>query len=312
MIRGAAKNHAHVAVLTDPAQYGPVLDELRKARRDALGRDPLPAGRGGLPAHRAVRRGDRGLPPRPGRGGPARRRGLPGAAGDRRRARAVAPLRREPAPGRRVLPPGRRPARAERGRPAPRPRALLQQPARLVGRPRPAARVRRPGRGRDQAHQPVRRRPRAGAGEAVRRAKACDPVSIYGGIVGLNRTVDLRGGEGAVRHPARDPVRARLRAGRARGDPPDQEEVPGVPAPVRAARLSGARAGAAERLGRAAAPGGDLVDLDGRASRWSRAGRRARRSSLPCASRGGWASTPSPTPSCSPPRNRWWASGPVR
>ena len=31
MIRGAAKNHAHVAVLTDPAQYGPVLDELRKA-----------------------------------------------------------------------------------------------------------------------------------------------------------------------------------------------------------------------------------------------------------------------------------------
>jgi len=30
-----------------------------------------------------------------------------------------------------------------------------------------------------------------GVGEAVRRAKACDPVSIYGGIVGVNRTVDL-------------------------------------------------------------------------------------------------------------------------
>ena len=30
MIRGAAKNHAHVAVITDPGQYGPVLDELRK------------------------------------------------------------------------------------------------------------------------------------------------------------------------------------------------------------------------------------------------------------------------------------------
>jgi phosphoribosylaminoimidazolecarboxamide formyltransferase/IMP cyclohydrolase len=29
------------------------------------------------------------------------------------------------------------------------------------------------------------------AGEAARKAKACDPVSIYGGIVGLNRTVDL-------------------------------------------------------------------------------------------------------------------------
>ena len=29
MIRAAAKNHAHVAVLVDPAQYGPALDELR-------------------------------------------------------------------------------------------------------------------------------------------------------------------------------------------------------------------------------------------------------------------------------------------
>jgi phosphoribosylaminoimidazolecarboxamide formyltransferase/IMP cyclohydrolase len=28
-------------------------------------------------------------------------------------------------------------------------------------------------------------------GEAVRKAKACDPVSIYGGIVGVNRRVDL-------------------------------------------------------------------------------------------------------------------------
>ena len=30
MVRAAAKNHAHVAVLVDPAQYGPVLDELRR------------------------------------------------------------------------------------------------------------------------------------------------------------------------------------------------------------------------------------------------------------------------------------------
>ena len=29
------------------------------------------------------------------------------------------------------------------------------------------------------------------AGEAVRKAKACDPVSIYGGIVGVNRPLDL-------------------------------------------------------------------------------------------------------------------------
>src|SRR5260370_11210033 len=31
MIRGAAKKNGQVAVLTDPAQYGPVLDELRKS-----------------------------------------------------------------------------------------------------------------------------------------------------------------------------------------------------------------------------------------------------------------------------------------
>jgi phosphoribosylaminoimidazolecarboxamide formyltransferase / IMP cyclohydrolase len=30
MVRAAAKNHAHVAVLVDPAEYGPVLDELRR------------------------------------------------------------------------------------------------------------------------------------------------------------------------------------------------------------------------------------------------------------------------------------------
>jgi phosphoribosylaminoimidazolecarboxamide formyltransferase / IMP cyclohydrolase len=31
MIRGAAKNHGGVGVVTDPSQYGPVLDELRKS-----------------------------------------------------------------------------------------------------------------------------------------------------------------------------------------------------------------------------------------------------------------------------------------
>jgi phosphoribosylaminoimidazolecarboxamide formyltransferase/IMP cyclohydrolase len=30
MVRAAAKNHEHVAVLVDPAEYGPVLDELRR------------------------------------------------------------------------------------------------------------------------------------------------------------------------------------------------------------------------------------------------------------------------------------------
>ena len=33
MVRAAAKNHAHVGVVVDPADYEPVLDELRSARR---------------------------------------------------------------------------------------------------------------------------------------------------------------------------------------------------------------------------------------------------------------------------------------
>src|SRR5271166_6236599 len=31
MVRSAAKNHAHVAVVTDPADYGAILDEMRAA-----------------------------------------------------------------------------------------------------------------------------------------------------------------------------------------------------------------------------------------------------------------------------------------
>ncbi len=98
--------------VTDPGQYGPVLEELRARRRGAVRRHALPAGLRGVPAHRPVRRGDRGLPARAGRDGAPRRRGrdgLSGAPAGGRRARPDAALRREPAPGRRVLPPVRGP-----------------------------------------------------------------------------------------------------------------------------------------------------------------------------------------------------------
>lgn len=36
MVRAAAKNHAHVGVLVDPADYGPVLDELRESEDHKL------------------------------------------------------------------------------------------------------------------------------------------------------------------------------------------------------------------------------------------------------------------------------------
>ena len=43
MVRAAAKNHAHVGVVVDPADYEPVLAELRDGRT-AVGGDPPPAG----------------------------------------------------------------------------------------------------------------------------------------------------------------------------------------------------------------------------------------------------------------------------
>ena len=60
MVRAAAKNHAHVAVVVNPADYGAVLDEVRAdgaltaATRRRLARDAFAA-------HRRVRRADRGV-----------------------------------------------------------------------------------------------------------------------------------------------------------------------------------------------------------------------------------------------------------
>ena len=57
----------------------------------------------------------------------------------------------------------------------------------------------------------------ATVGAAMARAKASDPVSIYGGIVGVNRAAGHGGGGRARAGSSRDPLRAGLRAGRARG-----------------------------------------------------------------------------------------------
>ena len=58
MVRAAAKNHAGVAVVVDPADYPRVLEEL-EASGGSLGSDALRAGAEGLRAHRRLRRRDR-------------------------------------------------------------------------------------------------------------------------------------------------------------------------------------------------------------------------------------------------------------
>ena len=185
MIRGAAKNHAHVAVVTDPGQYGPVLEELR--------------------------RGDGGL-------SDATRFRL-AAEAFRRTAQydaAIAAYLREP---------------GATGFPERLPvDGALAQTLRYGENPHQPAAFYRPTAGAlglsaaTQLHGPelsynnlldwsaalglllefddpaavvIKHTNPCGValgqsvGEAARRAKACDPVSIYGGIVGVNRTVDL-------------------------------------------------------------------------------------------------------------------------
>jgi phosphoribosylaminoimidazolecarboxamide formyltransferase / IMP cyclohydrolase len=194
MIRGAAKNHAHVAVITDPGQYGPVLEELRRSD-------------GGLSDGTRFRLAFEAF---------------------RRTAQydaAIAAYLREPGAT------GRPAAAAATGFPERLPvGGALAQTLRYGENPHQAAAFYRPSgdalglSAATQLHGPelsynnlldwsaalglllefddpaavvIKHTNPCGvalgqsAGEAARRAKACDPVSIYGGIVGLNRTVDL-------------------------------------------------------------------------------------------------------------------------
>ncbi len=191
MIRGAAKNHAHVAVLTDPAQYGPVLDELRKS--DGTLSDETRF-RLAADAFRRTAQYDAAI---------ATYLRDPSAAG---RSAAAGFPERLAIDGVRVqsLRYGENPHQAAAFyRPAKGPLGLsaatqLHGPelsynnlldwsaalGLLLEFDDPAAVV-------IKHTNPCGVALGAGAGEAIRRAKACDPVSIYGGIVGLNRTVDL-------------------------------------------------------------------------------------------------------------------------
>ena len=193
MIRGAAKNHAHVAVVTDPAQYGPVLDELRgsdgvlsaetrfrlaaeafrrTAQYDAAIaaylRDPVAAGRGAEPPafpERLTLEGVRVQSLRYGEN--------PHQAAAFYRDAAGAPI-------------GLSAARQLHG-PELSYNNLLDWSAALgllLEFDDPAAVV-------IKHTNPCGVALGRTVGEAMARAKACDPVSIYGGIVGLNRTVDM-------------------------------------------------------------------------------------------------------------------------
>jgi phosphoribosylaminoimidazolecarboxamide formyltransferase/IMP cyclohydrolase len=193
MIRGAAKNHAHVAVVTDPGQYGPVLDELR--RGDGALSDATRF-RLAFEAFRRTAQYDAAI---------AAYLREPGAVGRVAAAPDGFPDRLT-IEGSRVqaLRYGENPHQsAAFYRPAGTPLGLgaatqLHGPelsynnlldwsaalGLLLEFEAPTAVV-------IKHTNPCGVATGQSAGEAARRAKACDPVSIYGGIVGVNRTVDL-------------------------------------------------------------------------------------------------------------------------
>ncbi len=145
-------------------------------------------------------------------------------------------------------------------------------------------------------------------GEAMARAKACDPC------------LDLRrhrrrqpyprpgGCPRAGWHLRRDPVRARLRPRRTGGATPHQEEVPRVRGADRAGRPARPPGRVPQRPRRAArAVDRPRRPRPGRARDGDAAGADRGRDSGLCASPGASPSTPSPTPSCWRPPSRWWA-----
>ena len=239
MVRAAAKNHAHVGVVVDPADYATVLDELRADRR-AVGGDPAAPGPRGVRRHVRLRRRHRRLAGRHRRADDRRRR-LPATLTVRlERAQDLrygenphqhaARYRRV---GRRVVGP-RRAARRQG--------AELPQPVRRRGGVAPGPPLRRAGVRHRQARQPVRgrrrrrhrHRVRAGQrvrpGQRLRRHRRRQPAAVGGagrrpgaGVHRGRRGPRLRGGrprhadgeaEPAGAHRRRPRRRSRSTSGR--------------------------------------------------------------------------------------------------
>ena len=192
MLRAAAKNFRHVAVVVDPADYALLLEQLdREGGIDAATRlyfaqkafrhtgryeaaiagyfAQVEAARGGYVAGRVGR--DLPLSPEP-----------------HLREGAGPALRREPAPARGLLQRPRLDALLGGGRAqAAGQGALVQQHPRPRRRLAAGHRARRAGLRDREAHEPVRHRHSARSPlEAYERAWACDPTSAFGGIVAFN------------------------------------------------------------------------------------------------------------------------------
>ena len=238
MIRAAAKNHADVTVVVEPADYAQVLAEL--AQHGGMTTLEL---RQKLAAKAYARTAayDAAISNWFAETLQRRRAGLSRL---RRQADRGAALRREPAPERRVLPRARRALRRRHARARCRAsssptttsttptRPMNASPSSIPSAPRPAS----------SSSTPIRAAWRKATSllDAYRKALACDPTSAFGGIVALNRTLDA---EAAQSHH-RDLHRGDHRAGRQRRGDQDRggEKEPAAAAGRRPARSARAPA----------------------------------------------------------------------
>ena len=295
MVRSAAKNFRHVAVVVDPADYGLLLEQLdRPGGIDAATR--LFFAQKAFRAHRPLRRRDRRLL-LPGRGA---RRGLR-ARGDRRDL-PVSPephlregpgpaLRREPAPARRVLQRPRLDPLLGGGRAqAAGQGALLQQHPRPGRRLAAGDRARGSGLRDRQAHEPLRDGARLGAARGLRARVVLRPglgLRRHRRLQRAARRGDRAEDERAVR---RGGDRARLREGGARRarqeDEPARDEHGHDGSPQGHRLRPAAGDGRAARAAVGPAPPGAGALRGGHQARAVR-----RRSGRPCSSPGPSSST---------------------
>jgi phosphoribosylaminoimidazolecarboxamide formyltransferase/IMP cyclohydrolase len=198
MVRSSAKNYAGVAIVTDPEDYAPLLDEM-KANGGAL----QLATRFGLAKKAFTHTArydsmianwltglDEGAEAKPGsRPDPG---DLPGQAATGLRPHRNPALRRKLAPERRLLP-RHQPARRQHRRlhPVAGQGTVLQQHRRLRCRLGMRQNLRRPGLRHRQARQPVRRGIDGTLLGAYEKAFKTDSTSAFGGIIAFNGEVGI-------------------------------------------------------------------------------------------------------------------------
>ena len=184
MIRAAAKNYQDVAVVVSPVDYPAILDGTAGECRRTLAGDEMAPGPQGVSHHRRLRcRHQRAA----GAGGCARRSFAAGVESARAQSDGPA-LRRESAPVGGTVWQGRQGHR--RRRTASRQGAFLQQPGGPGRGLATGLRIPAPAVAIIKHTNPCGCAEQETLAEAYRQALECDPVSAYGGVIGVNRAVD--------------------------------------------------------------------------------------------------------------------------